>query len=1032
MELQPGVYEALVSELMEAELRRLRGLGHPIVGESQPLDRLEEALARHLYEVARRALRDLPKGDRRGRLALIERALSVLDDEAPRLGAIPGGEDETLTWIGPPPGSAVSSPEPPGRPHHGLVHPSLIFNGRQDLSLVSELKRELESADSVDAVVAFLKFSGLRLIRPSLRRFFDRGGHLRLVASTYTGVTDARAVHELAELGAQVRIAREDNGTRLHAKAWMFRRTGGLSTAYIGSSNLSAPALTDGAEWNVRVTQARTPDLIDRFATAFSQLWERCAPDFEAEVHGEELVRALQGSRSGVVSDLFVPIDAAPKPHQEEVLDALDAERERGHSHNLVVAATGTGKTWIAAFDYRRQCAAGRRPTLLFVAHRKEILRQSLTVYRMVLSDPDFGELLVDGARPRRGSHVFASIQSLREQAIEVLDPDAYEVVVVDEFHHAAARSYDALLSRLKPAILLGLTATPERADGQSILPWFDGRIAAELRLWDALEQDLLAPFHYFGVEDPTSAERAWRRGRLDVGELDNLYSADDLRARRILEAVHRYVSDPRRMRALGFCVGVGHAMIMARAFNEAGLKAVAVHGGTPAGERQEAQRRLLSGDLCALFTVDLFNEGVDLPGVDTVLFLRPTESATVFLQQLGRGLRKCAGKSVLTALDFVGHVHEDFRYEVRFQAMLGKGRRAVERSVIEGFPRLPAGSAIQLEPGVQERVLASLKRSIGAGWRRMVRALRSLGPTVTLRDFLDDTGVELADVYRTSGNTGWTALRRAAGFEARPAGEGEAARARALARTLHIDDPQRLTIWRAWLRSPSPPDIDGLDPTEVALARMLMVLIADRRAPLDRLNDELRAFWIDHAPLREELVALLDLLDDRLRHTSRPTGDPIPLRVHATYTRDEIIAAWGLTSEGRLREVREGVAFDAERAVELLFVTLDKSDDAFRPAIRYADYPLSPTRFHWESQNRTTTTSPTGQRYVGHRAQGVQIQLFVRARRKDDRGRTLPYAFLGPVHYVRHQGEKPMQIVWELETPMPAWVQVEGAAAAG
>jgi len=743
-------------------------------------------------------------------------------------------------------------------------------------------------------------------------------------------------------------------------------------------------------------------------------------------------VTALASGQTGGDPNSFLRIDTAPKPHQEQVLDALVAEREHGHAHNLVVAATGTGKTWIAAFDYRRQCEGGRRPTLLFVAHRKEILAQSLVVYRTVLQDPHFGELLVDGAKPRRGAHVFASIQSLRAGVIADLDPEAYRIVVVDEFHHAAAPSYDALLGRLKPKILLGLTATPERADGQSVLPWFDGRIAAEMRLWDALEQDLLAPFHYFGVEDATSAETAWRRGRLDAGALDNLYSADDVRARRILQAVHRYVGDPQTMRALGFCVGVGHAQIMARAFTEAGLPSMAVHAGTPNADRADTQCQLLAGDLCALFTVDLFNEGVDLPDVDTVLFLRPTESATVFLQQLGRGLRKAPGKAVLTVLDFVGHVHEDFRYELRFQAMLGQGRRGVERSVVEGFPRLPPGTAIQLEPGVQNRVLASLKRSIGAGWPRMVRALRGLGPTATLRDFLSDTGIELGDLYKDKGNTGWTALRRAAGFETRPAGDGEARRARALARTLHIDDPLRLDTWTRWLQREEPPSIPALDETRRALARMLMVLIGDRRAPLSTMQDELRTFWTAHAPLREELAELLAVLDDRLRHTSRPTGSPVPLRVHATYTRDEIIAAWGLTSKGRLREVREGVAFDAARQVELLFVTLDKSDDAFRPAIRYADYPISATRFHWESQNRTTPTSPTGQRYIDHRAMGVQIQLFVRARRKDERSQTMPYAFLGPVRYVRHQGEKPMQIVWELGSPMPAWVQVEGAAAAG
>jgi superfamily II DNA or RNA helicase/HKD family nuclease len=1030
MTAKPGVYEALITEVLAREIETAARAGHAVERVAQPLDRLDEALAHHVHVELLRALRDLGPDKRERRFELVASALAAIGVDAGRLDPSGVTGDETLTWIGPRPGG-VAVPSPPARPQHGLVHPSLILPGPHEVSLLHEIARELETAEQVDAVVAFLKFSGLRLLRPALTRFFDRGGRFRLVVSTYTGATELRAVVELARLGATVRVADEDETTRLHAKAWHFRRPTGLSTAYIGSSNLSRSALTDGVEWNVRMTEARTPDLLERFATAFAQLWAKCAPDFDAAADTERLGRVLERARGPAGPDRvpFLWIEAEPKPHQARILDALRAERARGHTRNLVVAATGTGKTWVAAFDYAEQARDGHRPRLLFVAHRKEILAQSLAVYRAVLRDPGFGELLVDGARPTVGAHVFASIQSLSARALATLDPDAYEIVVVDEFHHAEAPTYTALLRHLTPRLLLGLTATPERADGKSVLRWFDDRIAFELRLWDALQQDLLAPFHYFGVDDPTSAERAWRRGRLDAGVLDGLYTGDDLRARRILDAVARYVGDPRRMRALGFCVGVGHTQVMARAFEAAGLPAVAVTGEAPSSEREAALRRLKDGELCAVFTVDLFNEGVDVPDVDTVLFLRPTESATIFLQQLGRGLRKAPDKGALTVLDLIGHVHADFRYEARFQAMLGMSRRGVERSLEADFPLLPAGTAIQLEPMAKERVLGSIQRAIRGGWTNLVAALRGLGPSATLAAFLHETGVDLTDVYRPNAG-GWTALRRAAGFERRPPTEDEPTRARALGRMLHLDDPLRLDTWRRWLAHAAPPRVDDLDDAGRALARMLLVLVGDRRAKLDNLEAELRTFWRDHAPLRDELAQLLDVLDDRVRHTTRPIAGPAPLRAHATYTRDEIIAAWGLTSNGRLREVREGVAFDEALGVELLFVTLDKSDDAFKPAIRYADYPISPTRFHWETQNRTSASSPSGRRYVDHAAQGVAMHLFVRARRKDERGQTLPYAFLGPVRYVSHESERPMRIVWELEVPMPGWVLEEGAVA--
>lgn len=1029
MDLEPGVYERLITRAVHQAIERAKARGHEVVTEKASLDRLEDALAYHVFCEVSATLRDLPSDDRDARLHAVEallRTLSTADADDLVEDALPVAPGATLHWIGPPPGTNLAQPGPPARPAHGLTHPALIFNGHQDVSMIQELRAELATADRVDAVVAFLRWSGFRLLLTDLRAFFDRGGVLRLLVSTYTGATQARAVEGAVRAGARVRVVYHERGTRLHAKAWLFVRRGELDTAYIGSSNVSGPALTDGAEWNVRVTRARTPEVIERFTAAFEQLWEAAEADFHPENDADRLRASLGPSTEHPVP--FLAIDARPFPHQLEVLDALTAEREGGHHRSLIVAATGTGKTWIAAFDYARQVRDGRRPSLLFVAHRKEILTQSLGVFRSVLGDPSFGELLVDGERPARGEHVFASIQSLR--AAPDLDPEAYRIVIIDEFHHAAAKSYDRLLKTLRPELLLGLTATPERADGQPILPWFDHRIAAEIRLWHALDRDLLVPFHYFGIDDPTSAERAWRRGRLDPGELDRLYTGDHARAKKVVAAVGRYVEDPAKMSALGFCVGVGHARIMAQVFTQAGLPAVALHAGTPSAERRRALQQLQSGQIRAIFTVDLFNEGVDIPAADTVLFLRPTQSGTVFLQQLGRGLRKHEGKDVLTVLDLVGHVHEDFRYEARFQALLGATRRQVEQQVERGFPRLPSGCAIVLEPTARELVLRSVKSAIGSGWPRMTRALRALGSDATLAQFLDETRLDLPDLYRKSGASGWTMLRRAAGFEARPAADDEPHRARALGRMLHLDDRARLRTWRDWMSGDAPPKVASLDPRDHRLALMLATHLGPRRFAIDALQSLFDGWWGVHAPLRDELCALLDLLDDRLRHTSDDLGGPAPLRLHATYSRDEVIAGWGLRAGDHLREVREGVAFDAEQRVEVLFVTLDKSDDSFRPAIRYADYPISSTLFRWESQNRTTPTSPTGQRYQHHREQGVQIHLFVRAGKKDERGLTVPYTLLGPVTYVRHEGERPMRIDWRLHRPMPAWLLTAGAAA--
>jgi superfamily II DNA or RNA helicase len=354
------------------------------------------------------------------------------------------------------------------------------------------------------------------------------------------------------------------------------------------------------------------------------------------------------------------------------------------------------------------------------------------------MNDHSFGELFVDGQAPTEWRHVFASVQSLSAARMRDEDLTRFDVVIVDEFHHAEASTYQRLLERIEPRLLLGMTATPERSDGVDVRRWFDDRAAFEMRLWDALDQRLLSPFQYFGVgEEVDLSSLTWRRGAYAAEELSNVLTGDDARVRHVLRQVHDIVEDPRTMRALGFCVSVTHAQFMAQRFNEAGIAAEAVLGETKSEDRAEAIRRLRSGELQVLFTVDLFNEGFDVPDIDTVLFLRPTESATLFLQQLGRGLRKAEGKACLTVLDFIGRQHQEFRFDLRFRAITGRSRRQVERDVEEGFPLLPSGCSIQLDRVAQDIVLRNVRQQLKNTSKMLVREAQRLAgevETLTLR----------------------------------------------------------------------------------------------------------------------------------------------------------------------------------------------------------------------------------------------------------------------------------------------------------
>ena len=423
-------------------------------------------------------------------------------------------------------------------------------------------------------------------------------------------------------------------------------------------------ALTSGLEWNTKVTRRDLPETIDKIAATFEYYWNDREFEYYAEDQRERLARALKAEKYFDTNNADVyTMDINPYSYQQEILDKLEAERTvRGYTRNLVVAATGTGKTVISALDYKRfrKQNPDRPCRLLFVAHREEILKQSLYTFRAVLKDANFGELFVGNYKPESIDNLFMSIQTFNSQSFtEKTSPDFYDYIIVDEFHHAAAPTYQKLLSYYQPRILLGLTATPERMDGKNILPYFSNRIAAEIRLPEAIDRKLLCPFQYFGVTDTVDLDALkWSAGGYQKSELEHIYTFSgavaDRRADHVVTALLKYVTDIDEVKGLGFCVTVDHAEFMCRYFNDHNIPSMCLTGQSSDEERAAAKRRLVSGEVRFIFVVDIYNEGVDIPEVNTVLFLRPTESLTIFLQQLGRGLRLSEDKECLTVLDFI------------------------------------------------------------------------------------------------------------------------------------------------------------------------------------------------------------------------------------------------------------------------------------------------------------------------------------------------------------------------------------------
>jgi superfamily II DNA or RNA helicase/HKD family nuclease len=1019
MRLPPGLYDTIVSAGLAEALDDF-GAAEVVVRDRLEAAGAHERLARYFAGELERILRALPKeGGPEKQAELVNELLAVLKsklDPSVLEGASLLVPPEVLLAIHRP-------PAPPARPTVPLSLSTLLTHAKNEPRLGAEIAAEIESADAVDMLVSFIKWHGWRRLRDAFEVFARAGKRLRVLTTTYMGATDREALDAIARLpGAEVRVSFDVRRTRLHAKAWLFRRETGFSSVYVGSANLSSAALSEGLEWNLKASEAESRAIVEKFRGAFESLWED--GEFEA-YHPDEpdaarrLAAALTAERGGGSAPTPFFFDLRPYEYQRAILDKLQVEREEhGRWKNLVVAATGTGKTMIAAFDYAAQVRDGVRPRLLFVAHREEILEQALHAFRNVLRDHSFGEILKGGTTPESYEHLFATIQSLdRKDLVTVLGREYWHTVIVDEFHHAAANTYAKLLGTARPKVLLGLTATPERADGLDVLGWFDHHVAADIRLWHALEKQLLAPFEYYGIADGVSLEGVeWRRGGYDLGGLDNVYTGNDERARLVISKLKEIHGRPEKARGLGFCVSVAHAEFMARKFAEAGIPSLAIHGTTQEEERGDAPRKLERGELAFLFTCDLYNEGVDLPFVDTLLLLRPTESATLFLQQLGRGLRLHPGKTQALVLDFIGQQRAEYRFDRKLTAMTGVPRGHLRRAVEEGFPTLPSGCHLQLERVARRIVVENLRQAIRGGRVRLAQELKDLakvrGLGVSLGEFLEATGRELDDVY-ADGVRGWTTLRRAAGLLPGEGTEEEKETSRRMRKVSHVDEPARLQLYRRTATEP-PSNVEGLEERDRRRLLMLGLRLFDGAAPS---LSALIAPLFNSAPLREELAQLCDVLDERIVVTSQIADVPPdwPLAVHRTYARDEILAAVGESTGQKRIFSREGLHRMTERKVQIFFVTIDKSASGrFSPTTSYEDYAISPSLFHWQSQSTTSEQSPTGKAYVSGREQGWRFYLFARPTVEDQ------FTFLGPVRYRSHQGSRPMSITWELEVPIP------------
>ena len=917
------------------------------------------------------------------------------------------------------------------------------------------LKNELLNCKKFYFIVSFIRYSGLQILLSTLDELEKKGIKGEIITSVYLNITDSKSLRKLLSY-KNIKVKIYNNSSEsFHTKAYLFKKNK-YHTCIIGSSNISQSALYSAEEWNVKLTESNFFEIYKKSISQFKNLWNidkaiELSEDFIFEYENYKNNLKLQKTFD------YIKIKNnknhfEPNSMQKEILEKLKNTRKSGNKKGLVVAATGTGKTYLAAMDIKNFFEK-KEKKFLFLAHREELLENAILVCKkiMKIGENKVGRIF-GGKKETEKKIIFATVQSLQNNYLE-FSKDYFDYIVIDEFHHSSAKSYTKILNYFNSKFLLGLTATPERMDGKDILELCDYNLVGEMGLKRAMEQDLIAPFHYFGINDETFdyEKIPYKNGKYQEDILVKNLS-NNKRVDYIIESIKKIGFDGEKMSCIAFCENINHASFMNENFNKNGYISKVLTSKTSKFEREKILEDFKNKKSEILCVVDILNEGIDIPNINLLLFLRPTFSSTIFTQQIGRGLRKCENKDFVTIIDFIGNHKKDyiiakFFYEemLNNKNILYSKKEKLIKEIKTNFENIPMASYVELDRICQERIINKIEKINFNSKIMLKEAYDSFKNEIGKNDdeileILDfDRNIELFIELSSKYGSFYIAQKNLESNSIDELNFSNIEFLSYLEKKLTLVEPFTYLIMDLFLDK----KIKNITESDVLkkyknyfnilefkntylIKRILKELIEDEILDFEsnsefknnknyKISKKYKNNFFKDKNFLKRLKQLIILGLSEFKNNDISQFNENILINYKEYKRIELQIL--LDSKVPKGSWRAGYA-NTEKDI-CLFVTYDKSH-ILQENLKYDNSLHSDDIIQWISQPKTYHASSVGQMFINHREKGIKVHIFVRKFAFLDNKKTNPFIYLGNANYYKSYGDKPMTILWKLKNKIP------------